>query len=69
MDLNLNLKLDNFTDAAHINCAIRYLNLNRSLAEKDKLIDQLLIKRMEDIRNDLIEAGIKGIEYITKERK
>jgi len=61
MDLNKNLKLDHIMDAASLNVSIRHLKLNRSLDEKDKLIDELLIKRLERLRDSLIEYALKGL--------
>lgn len=62
--INQNLKLDAFIDASHLNTTIRHLIINRSIDEKDKLIDQLLIKRLERIRDNLIENAFKGLTLI-----
>ena len=51
-------------DAAALNTSIRHLKLNRSLEEKDKLIDELLIKRLERLRDSLIDYAINGLKFI-----
>lgn len=64
MNMSKNLKYDMLIDAAYINATIRHLKLNPSVEEKDKMIDQLLIKRCERIRDELTENAVKGLNYI-----
>jgi hypothetical protein len=62
--INENYNYDKLVDAAYINATIRYLKLNPSLDDKDKMIDLLLIKKCERMRDELYNSAVKGLQYL-----
>lgn len=50
-------------DASHCYWAARLLELNyRSIDEKDKMIDELLVRRLRTLANNLTEQAINGLK-------
>lgn len=51
-------------DASHLYWAARWIELNKSTLASDKLIDELIIRRLRRDADRLMKQGIKGLELV-----
>ena len=62
-DINKGYYFNYLIDASHCYWAARMLEINyRSLDEKDKMIDALLVKRLRNLADDLVKQAVEGLE-------
>lgn len=63
-ELNKAYNYNYLHDAAHLYWAARWIEMNKSIAQSDKLIDELIIRRLRKDAERLMKQGIKGLELV-----
>jgi hypothetical protein len=53
-------------DAAQLYWAARWFELNPTLTDKDRMIDELLIRRLRDNADAILEQAANGLEMTYK---
>lgn len=59
----------NLEEAVHFNAVIMWFKNNRSIEEKDKLVEELIIRKCEAARDDVVYGGIMKLKSIIEAEK